>query len=113
VKLVLYPAGGYDRAEARPARLVSVKNCVGEAKLKMLEVYLKSMLFGLLHDVAAARLTLTEVVFLLVVDVDFKLVIDVVFLVDELILTGEEDDFLVEVVIFREDDVDTFKNPAT
>jgi hypothetical protein len=97
VKLVLYPAGGYERAEAKPARLVSVKNCVGVVKLKVLEVNLNSMLFGLLHDVAVARLTLTEVVFLIVIDAGVELVLDVVVLIDA---TEEEDDLLVEVVIF-------------
>jgi hypothetical protein len=113
VKLVLYPAGGYDRAEANPAKLVSVKNCVGEVKLKMLEVYLNKMLFGLLHDVAAARLTLADVVFLIVVDVDLELVTDGIFLVDVLSLTKDEDEAFIEVVIFWEDDVGTFRNPAT
>jgi len=80
-------------------------------KLKVLELYLNKMLFGLLHDVAVARLTLAEVVFLLVVDVVRELVVDVIFLVDEVILAEEEDNFLVEVVVL--DVVDTFKNPAT
>jgi hypothetical protein len=110
VKLVLYPAGGYERAEAKPARLVSVKNCVGVVKLKVLEVNLNNMLFGLLHDVAVARLTLTEVVFLIVIDAGVELVLDVVVLID---VTEEEDDLLIEVVIFWKDDVDTFRNPAT
>jgi hypothetical protein len=92
---------------------VSVKNCVGVVKLKVLEVNLNNILFGLLHDVAAARLTLAEVGFLIVVDVDLELATDVTFLVDVLSLTEDEDEALVEVVIFWKDDVDTFRNPAT
>lgn len=58
------------------------------------------MLFGLEHDVAVARLTFVELVFLVDVDVDALLETDVTFLVDVLIFAEEEDDFFVEVVIF-------------
>jgi hypothetical protein len=54
-------------------------------------------------------LTLVELVFLVEVDVDALLETDVTFLVDVL----KEDVFFVEVVIFCEDEVDDFKNPAT
>ena len=58
------------------------------------------MLFGLEHDVAVARLTFVELVFLVDVDVDALLETDVTFLIDVLIFAEEEDDFFVEVVIF-------------
>ena len=58
------------------------------------------MLFGLEHDVAVARLTFVELVFLVDVDVDALLETNVTFLVDVLIFAEEEDDFFVEVVVF-------------
>jgi hypothetical protein len=74
---------------------------------------LNSMLTGLLHDVAVARLTFVELIFLSVVDADAELVTDVIFLIDVLILEDQEDAFRVEVVTFCKDDIDTFRKPVT
>jgi hypothetical protein len=71
------------------------------------------MLTGLLQDVAVARLTFVELIFLSVVDADAELVTVVILLIVVLILEDEEDIILVEVVTFCKDDIDVFRKPAT